>query len=214
MQRLEDTVLKAVLCAVAAHMGEYYVPVGISGRHIHVSEEALNQLFGHGYQLTPLKYLSQPGQYACKETISISGEKGLIENVRILGPLRGDTQIELSMTDCFKIGVSPIIRQSGDTGGSDGVELIGPNGSMIVDEGVIVAARHLHLSKVQADAYKLKDGDIVNLEKLGERPTYFGGFLVRVSDEFDLEAHLDSDEANAAAIKNGDLLRMSREYRQ
>ena len=212
--RLEETVLRTVLCAVASGTGEYYVPVAVSGRHIHITREALEKLFGAGYELTPMKGLSQPGQFACKETLAVAGAKGSIENVRVLGPLRDRVQVELSMTDCINIGIAPHIRQSGDTAGTEGAELSGPRGSMIIEEGVIVAARHLHLSPAQAGVFGLADGDVVRLEKKGERPTSFGGFAVRVSDEYDMEAHIDIDEANAAAVRSGDLLRVSAEGRQ
>ena len=209
--RLEETVLRTVLCSVAAGTGECYVPAAVSGRHIHLSKEELEKLFGPGHELTPMKGLSQPGQFACKETLTVKGAKGAIENVRVLGPLRERIQVELSMTDCFNIGIAPHIRQSGDISGTGGAELAGPRGRLLVEEGVIVAARHLHLSKAQAEVYGLSDGDVVRLEKKGERPTSFGGFAVRVADGYDMEAHIDIDEANAAAVRGGDLLRVYRE---
>jgi len=169
-------------------------------------------LFGKGYQLQVLRDLSQPGQYACRETLSVVGAKGRIEQVRILGPARGKTQVEVSLTDTFALGVQPLVRMSGDTANTPGCRLIGPAGEIVLTEGVIVAARHLHLSKQEASIYGVSSGEIVSVKKEGARETVFGNIVVRVDPAFSLELHLDTDEANAAQIKNGDLLQLIKRH--
>ncbi len=182
------------------------VPVGISNRHIHLSEKELALLFGDGYELTPFKPLSQPGQYASEETVTVKGSKGSIERVRVLGPTRRQTQLEVSRTDCFTLGISPPVRDSGDVKGSAGIEIIGPQGSAIINEGVIIAQRHIHMHTKDAEYYGLEDKDRVYVRTGGDRSIIFENVLIRVSDKYSLEFHVDTDEGNAASLKNGQLV--------
>ncbi len=197
-------VQRAVQLAVAESLfrkeGKLFVPVAASARHVHLCRADVDRLFGTGYQLQKLKDLSQPGQYACKEQVTVVGPKGEIEKVRVLGPERKDTQIEIALTDSFKLGVKAPVRMSGKVAGSPGCKLVGPNGTADVAEGVIIAARHMHISKAQAALYGLRDGQSVSLRSGGERSVVFENVIVRAGDGHDFEVHLDTDEANAAAI--------------
>jgi len=180
------------------------VPVGVSNRHIHLSKADLETLFGAGYELTPIKDLSQPGQFACKECLTIVGPSlRPIENVRVLGPVRKASQVEISRTDSFVLKVKPPVRESGDIAGSAPVTIIGPKGVVTLKEGCIIANRHIHMSLDEGAAFGLKDGDYVNVEAKGERKTLFYDVQVRVHKDFRLEMHLDTDDANAAGLKNG-----------
>ncbi|AEF93928.1 Propanediol utilization protein [Desulfotomaculum nigrificans CO-1-SRB] len=180
------------------------VPVGISARHIHLSQEHVDILFGPGYELKKYKDLSQPGQYACEETLTVVGPKGVIEKVRVLGPLRKQSQVELSISDCFKLGIRAPLRDSGDLAGSASVTLVGPVGSITLKEGAIIAARHIHMHTSDAEKYGLEDGDRIYVRAKGPRGIIFGDVLVRVSDKFKLEMHVDTDEGNAVGLRNGD----------
>lgn len=182
------------------------VPVGISNRHLHLSQEDLEVLFGPGYELTPKKDLSQPGQYAAEETVAVIGPKGSLSKVRILGPVRKQTQVEISFTDSFKLGVEPPVRDSGDLADSPGITLEGPKGRINIPEGVIVAQRHLHLHTSEADKLGLKDKEYIKVKTEGQRAVVFENVLVRVSPKYKMDLHLDTDEANAAGLKNGDLV--------
>lgn len=193
-----------------AQNNEYYIPAAASGRHVHISAADREKLFGTGYALKKLKALSQPGQYACEEKLTVVGPKGSIDGVRILGPERPDTQVEVSLTDTFKLGIKPVLRMSGNVEGTPGCKLIGPAGEVSLGKGVIIAARHLHISDEEAAEYGLKNGDIVSAKKSGERETIFGNILVRSGKEHSLELHIDTDEANAAGISNGDILELLR----
>jgi putative phosphotransacetylase len=197
-----------ILVKRLAESGEYYVPAAASSRHVHLSAEAVEALFGKGYQLKTLRSLSQPGQVACEETVDLIGPKGKIKGVRVLGPVRPATQVEVSLTDTYRLGIEPVVRMSGDIAGSPGCTLSGPAGQVTLSEGVIVAARHLHMSGEEAALYGLKDGDVVAARKEGEREVVFGNVLVRAGDSHALDLHLDIDEANAAGIQNGDLLKL------
>ncbi|HNX75516.1 MAG TPA: phosphate propanoyltransferase [Candidatus Rifleibacterium sp.] len=182
------------------------VPTGVSNRHIHVSQTDLETLFGKGYKLKEMKPLSQPGQYAADETLLLVGPKGSIEKCRILGPVRPSTQVEISMTDSFKLGVAGVVRDSGDTKKTPGCTLKGPAGAVTLEEGVIVAARHIHASLADAAKFGLKDLDRVAVRSTGIKSVVFNNVLVRVSDKFALDFHIDTDEANAAGLKNGDMV--------
>lgn len=180
------------------------VPVGISNRHIHLSREHLEKLFGKGYELTKLKDLSQPGQYACRETLTVVGPSlRPIEGVRVLGPVRGKSQVEISLTDSYTLKVKPPVRESGNIAGSAAVTVIGPKGVVELDEGCIIANRHIHMSPSDGVAFGVKDGDIVTVEVEGKRPARWYGVQVRVHPEFRLEMHVDTDDANAVGIGNG-----------
>lgn len=180
------------------------IPIGVSNRHVHLSQEHLEQLFGPGYELTHWKDLGQPGQFACKESVSVVGTKGIIENVRILGPVRKKTQVEISRTDSFKLGLKAPIRDSGDHEGTSGCVLVGPKGMVSLDSGVIIAARHIHMTPADANMFGLKDKDRVSILVDGERGLIFSNVLVRVHKNFALEMHVDMDEANSAWLNNGD----------
>lgn len=192
-----------VLRSLAQKAGKKVVPVAVSNRHVHLSRAHVEALFGEGYSLTPLKPLSQPGQFACQETITIHGKKGSIEGVRVLGPERPDTQIEISVTDSFKLGVPVVVHMSGEVEGTPGCRITGPKGSVELAHGLMISKRHLHISAAQAKEYGLQDGQTIQLRYGGERPVVFEEVLVRAGDGHELEVHLDMDEANAALIKNG-----------
>ena len=181
------------------------IPVGISNRHIHLSTQDLETLFGAGYELTPIKELSQPGQYACKETLTIIGPSMRpIENVRVLGPVRKASQVEISLTDSFVLKVKPPVRESGDIAGSSPITIIGPKGVVTLKEGCIIANRHIHMHTSDAARYGVKDGDYIDVDALqGTRKTRWYGVQVRVRDDFALEMHVDTDDANAVGYKNG-----------
>lgn len=179
---------------------ERVVPIGISNRHIHLSQAHLDILFGKGYQLNVLKDLSQPGQFAAQETVTLKGSKGSLAKVRILGPVRKETQIEVSVTDCYQLGVKPVVRDSGQLDGTEGISIIGPLGEITTDKGVIVASRHIHFHTDQAQEWGLQDGQRVKVYVPCQRPVIFDDVLIRVSDNYKLEFHLDTDEANAALL--------------
>lgn len=182
------------------------VQVGISNRHVHLSKQTIEALFGPGYELTLRKDLSQPGQFASEETVKVIGPKGILPKVRILGPLRSKTQVEVSLTDSFRLGIEAPIRDSGNLTNSPGAILEGPNGRVELTEGVIVALRHLHLHTTEAEELGLKDQDHIQVKTEGNRAVVFENVLVRVGPKFKKDLHLDTDEANAAGLKNGDLV--------
>lgn len=182
------------------------VPVGVSNRHVHLSEKDLAILFGEGYQLTPMKDLSQTGQYAAEEQVTIVTKKNAIQNVRILGPVRKETQVEISRTDAFALGLKPPVRDSGSLENSAPITIVGPKGSVYIEQGVIIAMRHIHMSPKDAEQFGVKDKDIVSVKTEGERSVIFNNCLVRVRDDFVLEFHIDTDEANAAGLNNGDIV--------
>ena len=181
------------------------IPVGISNRHIHLTKEDLETLFGAGYELTHLKDLSQPGQYACKETLTIVGPSmRAIEGVRVLGPLRKASQVEISVTDSYVLKVKPPVRESGDIAGSAPVTIVGPKGIVELKEGCIIANRHIHMHTSDAARYGVKDGDYIDVDAMsGTKRTRWFDVQVRVSEKFCLEMHVDTDDANAVGYKNG-----------
>ena len=180
------------------------IPIGVSNRHIHLSKDDLETLFGKGYELTPIKELSQPGQYACKEQLTIVGPSMRpIENVRVLGPVRSASQVEISMTDSYVLKVKPPVRESGKIKGSAPIRIIGPRGVVELEEGCIIANRHIHMSPDEARVFGLNDGDYVNIDVNGTRKTRWFDVQVRVHKDFRLEMHVDTDDANAAGIGNG-----------
>ena len=182
----------------------FEVNIGVSNRHIHLSQSDLEFLFGEGYELRKMKDLSQPGQFAAKETLDVIGPKGKIERVRILGPVRKQSQLEISVSDSIKLGVEPPIRDSGDIDSTPGITLAGPQGNLELSKGVIIAKRHLHLDPVSAKEMGLKDQDVITAELKTERPIRLESIGVRVSDQYATDLHIDMDEANAALAKNGD----------
>ena len=186
--------------------GGYQVPVGVSARHIHLTQEHVEALFGEGYHLTKKKDL-MGGQYACNETVTIVGLKlRAIENVRVLGPVRKASQLEISATDAMKLGIAAPVRESGNVAGSAPVAVAGPKGVIYLKEGCIIAMRHIHMSPTDASAAGVSDGDIVSVKADNERGTIFNQVKIRVDDSFTLEMHIDTDEANAGRIKTGDMV--------
>ena len=204
-----QAVLNALESSNTADNG-YGIPVGISNRHIHLSRKDVDTLFGEGYKLQPLKDLSQPGQYACKELLTIVGPSlRPIENVRVLGPERSKSQVEISRTDSFTLKVKPPVRESGKIEGSAPITIIGPKGVVTLSEGCIIANRHIHMSLQDGEKYGIKDGEYVTVDAFGERRTRFYDVQVRVNECFRLEMHLDTDDANAAGLKNGSKVQIS-----
>lgn len=202
---------KDIRNAVLSHlavMGTKYVPAGVSARHVHLSREDLDRLFGPGCALHPCKALSQPGQFAAQERVTVSGPRGELANVRVLGPVRGQTQVELTFSEAKKLGIPGQIRMSGDVDGTPGCTLKGPAGQLVIPQGVIVPARHLHLSPQQAACFGLKDGQAVSLRMGGQRGGVLDQVICRVGEGHDLEVHLDTDEANALCVTDGDLLEL------
>ena len=179
---------------------EFKVPVGISARHIHLSREAVDVLFGEGYQLTNKKDLSQPGQFACEERVTVVGPKKELAGVSILGPARPASQVEISLTDARSIGVNAPIRESGDVAGSGACKLVGPCGEVELSEGVIIAMRHIHMLPEDAERLGLVDNQVVSVEALTDRRTIFPDTVIRVSPNFRTRMHVDVDEAGAAHI--------------
>ncbi len=181
------------------------IPIAISARHIHLTQKSVETLFGPGHQLTPRNDLSQPGQFACEETLTVVGPKRNLENVRVLGPTRSKNQIEISRTDEFWLGVDAPVRRSGDVSNSPGVTLEGPQGSLTLHEGLICAARHIHMTPEDAEAFGVEAGDVVEVRvNSAGRDLVFGDVLIRVSPNYALEMHVDTDEANAAELSRRD----------
>ena len=188
------------------------IPVGVSNRHIHLCREHLDILFGEGYELTPIKDLSQPGQYACKELLTIVGPSlRPIENVRVLGPVRRESQVEISMTDSYTLKVKPPVRESGKIEGSAPITIIGPRGVVTLKEGCIIANRHIHMHTSDGARFGVRDGDYVTVDVNGKRRTRWYDVQVRVSDAFALEMHVDTDDANAVGIGNGSKVKLVKE---
>ena len=182
---------------------QLFVELEASGRHVHLSSAHALALFGHG--LTEKKPLSQPGQYACNERVTLVGPKSTMENVAVLGPCRTDSQVEISRTDAVKLGISAPLRLSGDVANTSGITLTGTLGSVQLTSGVMVAQRHLHMTPQDAKRHKINNGDVVSIKAITERPIIFQQVAVRVSDQFQTRVHLDFDEANACDYHKGDL---------
>ena len=199
-------VLESIQKQEASSENGYVVPVGVSARHIHLTQEHVEALFGEGYQLTKKKGL-MGGQFASNETVTIVGLKlRAIENVRIL--VRSKSQVEISATDALRLGVKAPIRESGNIAGSAAIAVVGPKGAIYLNEGCIVAKRHIHMAPQDAMAAGVHDGDIVSVKADNERGTTFNNVQIRVDDSFTLEMHIDTDEANAAKIATGDTVRI------
>ncbi len=189
-----------------AVLGRIFVELEASGRHVHVTKEQAQKLFGH--MLTEARPLSQPGQYLAKERVTVIGPKGEFQNVAVLGPERGEAQVEVSLTDARTLGVEPPVRPSGNVQGSPGITLVGPVGSITIGQGVIVAQRHIHMTPQDAAHFQVSDKQVVRLQTFTRRPLIFEDVLVRVSPDFATYAHLDYDEANACGFQAGDLGRI------
>ena len=174
------------------------VKIGLSNKHLHLQKEHIEILFGKGHELTPTKPLVQPGQFACEEKVDIVGPKNTLKGIRVLGPARPETQVEVAMTDARTLGIKAPVRESGKLEGTPGCKIVGPCGEVEIDHGVIVALRHVHLSPAQAEEAGVKDKDIVSIKIEGERGLVFNNVLVRSGDAHEREVHLDTDEGNAA----------------
>lgn len=200
-----ETITRLVLEAIKERetKGGFMVPIGVSARHVHLTQADVEALFGAGYQLTKKKEL-MGGQFASNEQVTIVGLKlRAIENVRILGPVRKASQVEISATDAVKLGIKAPIRESGNTKGSAPIAIVGPKGAIYLKEGCIVAKRHIHMSPKDAECAGVKDGQIVSVRVDNERGTIFNNVQIRVDPSFTLEMHIDTDEANAAKIACG-----------
>ena len=192
--------------------GEPDIPIGVSNRHIHLTKEDVEALFGEGYELEKIKDLKQPGQYACRETLTIVGPSMRpIEGVRVLGPVRRRSQVEISKTDSFQLKVKPPVRESGELEGSAPITIIGPRGTVSLPEGCIIANRHIHMGLADAARYGVSDGDYVTVDAVGTKRTRWYDVQVRVSADFVLEMHVDTDDANASGIGNGTLVSIVKE---
>lgn len=203
-QQLKELVNKVIENINGKSESEGDIPVGISNRHIHLSKEHVEILFGKGYELTKIKDLSQPGQYACKEQLTIIGPSmRAIEGVRVLGPERKKSQVEISRTDSFVLKVKPPVRESGKIEGSAPITIIGPKGIVTLNEGCIIANRHIHMSEDEGKAFGVVDGEYVDVLMNGERKSMFYDVQIRVHKDFRLEMHIDTDDANAAGVGNG-----------
>ncbi|MHB9927107.1 phosphate propanoyltransferase [Clostridium botulinum] len=204
-----EEVLKLLLEAVkgkelnnAVNRNSSEIPVGISNRHIHLSQKDLDSLFGENYGLTKIKDLSQPGQYACKEVVTICGPKGAIEKIRILGPVRSKTQVEVLAGDCIKLGAVSHVKLSGDLNRTSPITIVGPKGSVQLEEGLIVAQRHIHMTPEDAQNLGVHDGEIVSIKFEDLRGGIYNNVAVRANDASRLECHLDIEEANAMSINS------------
>lgn len=197
---------KDIDALVSAITERIFVPVEASGRHVHITKEQAQRLFGHA--LTPERPLSQPGQFLAQERLTVIGPKGKFENVAVLGPERKEAQVEISFTDGRTLGIQPPIKLSGNTDGTPGATLQGPNGSVTLSRGVLVAQRHIHLTPADAERFRVKDGQAVRLRMFSRRPVIFEDVIVRISPDFQAAAHLDFDEANACGYEKGDFGRI------
>ena len=200
---MENTDMQAVAKAVLARL---FIELEASGRHVHVTEQQAQQLFGH--KLTPKRPLSQPGQYLANERVTVIGPKGSFENVAVLGPERKEAQVEISLTDGRSLGITPPIRLSGNVKDSPGAVLQGPKGQVKLNQGVIAAQRHIHMTPEDAQRMGVKDKQTVRLQVFTDRPLIFEDVQVRVSKDFATFVHLDYDEANACGFRSGDLGRI------
>ena len=195
MERLAEAVLAKV-----------FVPLEASGRHVHVTEEQAQALFGHG--LTPERPLSQPGQFLCRERVTVKGPKGELKHVAVLGPARKEGQVEISLTDGKVLGIQPPVRLSGDVKNSPGCRLVGEQGTVELSAGVIAAQRHIHLTPEDGARFGVADKQVVRLRTFTDRPVVFEDVTVRISKDFAAAVHLDYDEANACGFRKGDLGRI------
>ena len=198
------SILTARILESVRHYENFKIPIGVSNRHVHVSRADLDILYGKDYALTHKGELGQPGQFAANETVTLKGPKGNFEHVRILGPVRSQSQVEISKTDSFRLGIKAPITLSGHLQGTPGITLVGPRGTVELPCGVIIAKRHIHMTPAQAAARHLKDGQIVHVETFGERQGILGDVVIRVSNTAGLEMHIDVDEANACSLSNRD----------
>ena len=206
-EKLVRSIVKEVLDKLSGGLGvSDKIPVGLSNRHLHLTIKDIETLFGKGARLTKLKDLSQPGQFAANETVTLVGPKGRMETVRILGPVRQETQVEVSRTDSYILGIKAPVRISGAIKGSSGIKIVGPKGEIDLKEGVIIAQRHIHMSPDEARSFGVKDDDIVKVKVAGKRALIFDNVIIRSGPTHRLDYHIDIDEANAAGLSQGDLV--------
>lgn len=205
MNNLVEDIIAEVITRVKK---EAFIEVEASGRHVHLSKEHIDLLFGKDHELTKLKELSQPGQYACKERVTVTGPKGSLNNVIVLGPARKATQVEVSLTDATVLGVKAPVKESGSIEGTPGITISTERASITVYEGVIVAKRHIHITPEDAEKFGVKDKEIVGAKIFGARPLIFDDVVIRVSKDFRTFMHIDYDEANACGFTKGTLCRI------
>ena len=208
IEKVVADILAKATSGAALQSDPALVPVGVSNRHIHLSREDMEMLFGPGQNLTRMKAMKQPGQYAAEETVTLKGPKGELRRVRVLGPFRKQTQVEISVSDGFALGIKAPMRMSGDLDESAGLEIVGPLGSVKLEQGVIVAQRHIHMHPDDAKKAGVSNGVIVNVEAQGMRGGILKNVAVRVSEASALEIHIDVEEANALGLKNNDQVRI------
>ncbi|MFY9217272.1 MAG: phosphate propanoyltransferase [Tepidanaerobacteraceae bacterium] len=205
-----DLLAKLITEELTARLVQIPVPVTVSNRHIHLDENARQVLFGDE-ALNIKRFLRQPGEFAAAETVKVIGPKGHFDRVRVVGPLRKACQLEISVGDCYHLGIEPVLRDSGQVEGSPGIYLVGPRGVVHMKEGVIVARRHIHMNSKDAEKYGIKDKEMVRIRfNSGPRRGILGDVIVRVSPNYALECHLDVEEANALGIKNNDTVYLER----
>lgn len=205
---LQDIIARTVIDILKQKEQSEGIKVGVSARHVHLSQKDLETLFGEGHKLTPKKEL-MGGQFAAEECVTlVSPSLRTIEGVRVLGPVRSQSQIEISRTDTFKLKVSPPVRPSGEIKGSAPMALVGPKGSVFLNEGCIIANRHIHMDPATAEKYGVTDNDLVDVQIQNSKPTTFYNVQVRVHESFTTEMHIDTDDANACAIKTGDYVKI------
>lgn len=200
MENLLNEIVEEVINRVKK---EAFIEVEASGRHVHLSKAEMEALFGKGYELTKAKDLSQPGQYACKERVMITGPKGSLKNVIVLGPCRLNTQVEVSLTDLASLGLKAPVKQSGDLAGTPGLKISVDDKEVNVNEGLIVAKRHIHMAPQDAEKFGVHDNEEVNVKVFGNRPLVFEGVVVRVNANYKTYMHIDYDEANACGFQKG-----------
>lgn len=200
MENLLNKIVEEVINRVKK---EAFIEVEASGRHVHLSKAEMEALFGKGYELTKAKDLSQPGQYACKERVMITGPKGSLKNVIVLGPCRSNTQVEVSLTDLASLGLKAPVKQSGDLAGTPGLKISVDDKEVNVNEGLIVAKRHIHMAPQDAEKFGVHDNEEVNVKVFGNRPLVFEGVVVRVNANYKTYMHIDYDEANACGFQKG-----------
>lgn len=205
MENLLNEIVQEVISRVKK---EAFIEVEASGRHVHLSEEDVQKLFGKGYTLTKLRDLSQPGQYACKERVTITGPKGSIKNVIVLGPCRKETQVEVSLTDGSSLGVKAPIKQSGDLKNTLGIKISTEHGEVSLEKGLMVAKRHIHITPSDAAKFNVNDNEVVKVKVFGQRPLIFDDVVVRVNENFNTYMHIDYDEANACGFSKGTMAKI------
>jgi len=198
-----DMIIDRIVTRIETMMKSPVIPIEASGRHVHLSEDAISRLFGAGSKLTHVSDLSQPGQYVCKERIRVAGPKGEFPSVVVLGPSRKETQVEVSATDALALGIKAPVRLSGNIQGTPGAKLTGPAGELDLSYGVIIADRHIHMTPEDAKRWNLKDGQSVSVRVFTERPVIFNVVILRVSPDFVTYMHIDYDEANACGFTKG-----------